>query len=129
MRNAGACFHMLAAAVFLGFVGPALADVRTETVGYTDGDVALQGYVSWDDGIQGKRPGVIVVHEWWGLNDYARKRARMLARLGYVAFAADMYGKNKVTEHADQASAWMKQISGNVEHWQRRASLALDALR
>ncbi len=129
MKTAGTCVHFLVGAFCLGFLGPALADVRTKTVRYADGDVALQGYLAWDDAIKGKRPGVIVVHEWWGLNDYARKRATMLARLGYVAFAADMYGKDKVTEHADQASAWMKQISGNIERWQRRAALALDELR
>lgn len=129
MTTSGSRIRLLVVAVLLGFVAPALADVRTETVRYQDGDAMLQGYLVWDDAIEGKRPGVIVVHEWWGLNDYARKRAEMLARLGYVAFAVDMYGKDKVTEHADEARGWMKQISGNSEHWQRRAKLGLDQLR
>ena len=71
--------------------GSALAVMQTETVDYKDGDVELKGYIFWDDAFSGPRPGVLVVHEWWGLNDYAKLRAEMLAETGYVAFAADMY--------------------------------------
>lgn len=110
-------------------LGAARAEVRTETVEYRDGDVELQGYLVWNDAMKGRRPGVIVVHEWWGLNDYARKRAEMLAELGYVAFAADMYGKGRVTQHAKQAGEWAKQINANVAAWQARAVLGLDILR
>lgn len=110
-------------------VAAARAEIRSETVRYKDGDLELQGHLAWDDAAHGKRPGVIVVHEWWGLNDYARKRAEMLAELGYVAFAVDMYGKDKVTEHGNQAGEWMKQITANVDAWQRRAMLGLDILQ
>ncbi len=110
-------------------IASANADVQIKTVEYNDGDVVLQGYFAWDDAIEGRRPGVVVAHEWWGLNDYARTRAEMLAKLGYVALAIDMYGKGKVTEHANEASAWMKQINANTEHWQLRARLGLDVLR
>jgi dienelactone hydrolase len=68
------------------------AAINTETVEYKDGDTALKGFLAYDDALRGKRPGVILVHEWWGLNDYATRRAEMLAELGYVAFAVDMYG-------------------------------------
>ena len=105
------------------------AEVQMKTVEYNDGDVALQGHFAWDDAIAGRRPGVVVAHAWWGLNDYARARAEMLAKLGYVAFAIDMYGKGKATEHAKEASAWMKQINANTERWQQRARLGLDVLR
>ncbi len=108
---------------------PAQAEVHSKTITYHDGAAELQGYLAWDDAFSGKRPGVMVVHEWWGLNDYARKRADMLARLGYVAFAADMYGAHKVTQHPDEAGAWMKQITANIDNWQRRALLGLDILR
>lgn len=108
---------------------PAWAEVQSKTVTYQDGDTPLTGYLYWDDAIQGKRPGVLVVHEWWGLNDYARHRAEMLAKLGYVAFAADMYGDHKVTEHADNAKAWMTQITSNIDAWQRRAGLGLEQLK
>ena len=113
----------------LVFAGQAPAGVQSESVAYRDADATLRGYLVWDDSVQGKRPGVIVVHEWWGLNAYARKRAEMLAKLGYVAFAADMYGEDKVTEHAEQASEWMKQITANVERWRKRALIALEILR
>ena len=83
-------------------VGIAQAKVQTKSVPYTHGEVQLVGHLAWDDAIKGKRPGVLIVHEWWGLNDYARKRAEQLASMGYVAFAVDMYGKGKVTTHPDQ---------------------------
>lgn len=107
----------------------AFAALKTEAVQYQDGDTKLKGYLVYDDAIEGKRPGVIVVHEWWGLDDYAKKRTEMLAELGYVAFAADMYGDDKVTNHADEASGWMKQITANVDAWQRRALLGLEILK
>ncbi len=105
------------------------AAVKTETVEYKDGDTSLTGYLAYDDAVDGKRPGIIVVHEWWGLNDYARERAEMLAELGYVAFAVDMYGDKKVTEHANEAKGWMTQITENIDAWQKRALLGLDILK
>ncbi|MCZ6799437.1 MAG: dienelactone hydrolase family protein, partial [Nitrospirae bacterium] len=107
----------------------AFAKVQTKVIPYQDGDVQLEGVLAWDDGITGKRPGVLVVHEWWGLNDYARDRARQLAELGYVAFAVDMYGKDNVTTHPNQAGKWMKQVQANVSHWQARAIKGLAVLR
>jgi dienelactone hydrolase len=110
---------------------PALAAgaVKTEVIEYRDGDTPLRGYLVYDDAASGKRPGIIVVHEWWGLNDYAKRRAEMLAELGYVAFALDMYGDDKVTEHAEEAGGWMKQITENVDRWQRRALAGLEVLK
>jgi dienelactone hydrolase len=72
---------------------PALAKVVTQTVEYKDGKTALEGYLAYDDSVQGKRPGVLVVHEWNGLGHYVQSRCEQLAKLGYVAFAADIYGK------------------------------------
>ncbi|WP_241893475.1 dienelactone hydrolase family protein [Magnetofaba australis] len=109
--------------------GVANAEIQTEAVRYQDGDVTLRGHLVWDDAIAGKRPGVIVVHEWWGLNDYARKRARMLAELGYAAFAIDMYGEGKITKHGKDAKAWMSQITSNVHAWRKRAQLGLEMLK
>ena len=107
---------------------PLQAALKTETVEYRDGQIPLRGYMVWDDAVQGKRPGVILVHEWWGLNDYARQRADMLAELGYIAFAIDMYGEDRVTEHGKQASEWKRQITANVEQWQKRALLGKQIL-
>src|SRR3954468_14064462 len=83
----------ISAAVLLLLAATGRAAVHTETVTYKHGDAILEGYLAYDDAQPGKRPGVLVVHEWLGLTDHAKKRAEMLAGLGYVAFACDMYGK------------------------------------
>lgn len=126
------CRPLLAVAMAFGIslaAGEALAAVKTKTIEYKDGGVTLKGVLAWDDASGAKRPGVLVVHEWWGLNDYAMSRAKQLAAEGYVAFALDMYGDDKVTSHAEDAGAWMKQITGNVEGWRVRANLGLDILK
>jgi dienelactone hydrolase len=120
---------LLLGVVLLIIAGGVSAKIVSETIEYKDGDTTLKGEMYYDDAMDGKRPGVLVVHEWWGLNDYARKRAEMLAEMGYVAFAADMYGDNKVTTHAKDAGAWKNQITSNVEAWQNRANLGLDVLK
>jgi dienelactone hydrolase len=84
---------MLMAAWLAGGLAAAEAAVKTMTVEYKQGDVTLEGFLAYDDTVQGQRPGVLVVHEWGGLEDYTKTRAEMLAKLGYVAFAADIYGK------------------------------------
>src|SRR5450755_3970188 len=70
------------------------AAIHSETITYKQGDTTLEGYLAYDDSISGKRPGVLVVHQWLGLTDYEKHRAEMLAQLGYVAFCADIYGKS-----------------------------------
>ena len=115
--------------IFVLLVGTAHAKVVTRPVSYTQGGTALEGFLAYDDAVKGKAPGVLVVHEWWGLNDYARSRARQLAQLGYVAFAVDMYGKGKATRHPDQAAAWMKAVNSNMDAWRKRAQAGLDVLR
>lgn len=114
-------------AVFIAL--PASAAVQMKEVTYQDGDQELKGYIAWDDSIKGKRPGIMVIHEWWGLNDYVKDRARMLAEMGYVAFAADMYGTGKVTTHAPDAKGWMQQITKNKDAWQQRAMTGLEQLQ
>jgi len=110
-------------------VAPVSATVRTKTLLYQDGDAVLDGHLAWDDAIPGKRPAVLVVHEWWGLNDYARSRAEQLARMGYVAFALDMYGRRKVTKHPKQAGEWAREIRQNVDAWVHRAQSGLHVLK
>lgn len=105
------------------------AEVQTKTVEYTDGEVVLKGFFAWDDAGEGRRPGVVVAHEWWGLNDYAKQRAKMLAGMGYVAFALDMYGEGRSTEHGKEAKTWMEQVNRNVLLWRRRAVLGVEVLR
>ncbi len=114
--------------VLLSTIAAAQAAVQSKTVEYQDDDTKLTGHLFWDDAIDGERPGVLVIHEWWGLNEYAKKRAAMLAELGYVAFAADMYGDGRVTDQAEQASTWMQEVTADVEGWRERALLGLTQL-
>lgn len=107
----------------------AQAGIKTETIEYKDGEQSFTGYLAYDDSIKGKRPGVLVVHEWWGLSDYEKRRARMLAELGYVAFVVDMYGSGKLTDKPDQAKAWMEEITTDVEWWRERAQLGVNSLK
>src|SRR2546421_8658059 len=90
-------------ALGLSVASSAHAAVKTQEIDYKDGDVALQGFLAWDDAAQGNAPGVLIVHEWWGHNDYARSRAKQLAELGYVAFALDMYGKGVKADNPTDA--------------------------
>ena len=107
----------------------AQAAIQTEAVTYKIEDEEFTGYVAYDDAVSGKRPGVVVVHEWWGLSDYEKRRARMLAELGYVAFAVDMYGTGKLTDKPDQAKAWMQSVTTDVEWWRERAMKGVEILR
>jgi dienelactone hydrolase len=105
------------------------AAVQTKTVNYKHGDLECRGFLAWDDAVEGKRPGVLVVHEWWGLDEYARSRAQQLASLGYVAFACDMYGEGKIAEHPADAQKMAAAVRKNVEDWRKRAMAALDVLK
>ncbi len=118
--------------LFLVLVGIPLlveAKVQSKAVPYTYGETSFEGFLAWDDSVKGQRPGILVVHEWWGLNEYARSRAEQLAALGYVAFAVDMYGKGKVTTHPEKASEWAKQTTSNVDEWLGKAQAGLKVLQ
>jgi len=119
------------AAVLVSFLPAprAAAALKSRTVDYVYGGKTFQGYLAWDDAVAGKRPGVLVVHEWWGLNDYARSRADQLAKAGYVAFAADMYGGGKIAAHPDEAGKMAGEVRANVQEWLGRAEAALQTLR
>lgn len=110
--------------ILLAMVSTARGEVRGEPVTYTDGTTTMKGYLAYDDGIPGKRPGILVVHEWWGHNEYARKRARMLAKLGYVALAVDMYGEGKQATHPDDAGKFSGEIRRNMELGRKRFAAA-----
>jgi|SRR5690349_4715824 len=116
----------LAAAVL---VAPGRADIKTRDVEYRQGDTVLQGFVAWDDAARGKRPGVLVVHEWWGMNQHARNQARRLAEAGYVGFALDMYGKGKVTTHPQEAQAFAAEATKDPAVMAARFNAALEQLK
>ncbi len=107
----------------------AQAALHTEKVEYRHGATVLEGYLAYDDAVAGKRPGVLVVHEWWGMNDYAKRRAEQLARLGYVAFALDMYGKGKVTTDPKEAGQLAEPFRKDRQFMRDRAAAGLDVLR
>jgi dienelactone hydrolase len=107
---------------------PGRAKIVTETVDYQDASGApLQGYAVYDDSISGRRPAVIVIHDWRGLTDYTKMRAEMLAKLGYVAFAADIYGKGvHLTAIPDWKTAVAK-YKGDRALYRQRARAAFEA--
>lgn len=90
------------------------ASVVTKEVTYTADGVTLKGFLAYDENMAGARPGVIVVHEWWGHNQYARKRAMMLAELGYNALAIDMYGDGKQANHPEDAGKFAMEVMKNM---------------
>lgn len=118
---------LILVAIAMILSAPARAEVVSNVIEYKDGDVTCKGYLAYDNAIEGKRPGVLVVHEWWGLNDYARQRADQLAALGYVAFAADMYGDGKTTTSPDQAGKWSSEVK-TTALIRTRSRAALDTL-
>ncbi len=103
--------------------------IEGKTVTYSAGGVAMKGYLAYDLDVAGSRPGVLVVHEWWGLNDYARKRARMLAEMGYTALAVDMYGEGKQAKHPDEAGKFASELMKNFDTAKARFMAALDYLK
>lgn len=105
------------------------AALRTEVVEYKHGGVVLEGYLAYDDAVKGKRPGIIVVHEWWGLNPYARMRTGQLAKLGYIAFAIDIYGKGVRAKDPAEAGTLSGIYRGNRPLMRSRANAGLEVLR
>jgi len=107
----------------------AQAAVHGKEVSYQANGTTLKGYVAYDDAFKGKRPAVLVVHEWWGHNEYARKRARMLAELGYTALAVDMYGDGKQAHHPDDAGKFATEVSKNMPMAKARFEAGMNLLR
>ena len=105
------------------------AEVKTKEVQYKQGSTPLQGFVAWDDAAKGKRPGVLVIHEWWGHNEHARKQAQRLAEAGYVGFALDMYGKGKATQHPEDAGKMATELNKDPKTVKARFDAALAQLK
>jgi dienelactone hydrolase len=104
------------------------ADIRTETVTYTAGGATLVSYLAWDASQEGPRPGIVVFGEWWGLNDYQKRRARQLAELGYVALAADMYGDGNVAADATEAATLMNGLFADMDGTSAKVRAAAEQL-
>jgi len=103
--------------------------IKEETISFPADSANLHAFVVYSDSIKGKRPAVIVIPEWWGLNDYPKMRARMLAKLGYVAMALDIYGDGKVAETPDSAMAYAGPFYAHPEKAKARIDAAIARLR
>ncbi len=115
--------RLLFAALFFA-ISSLQAGIITREVTYPAGSVTARGFLAAPEG-KGKHPGVLVVHEWWGLNDYARERAKKLAALGYVALAVDMYGEGKVAGHPKDAGAFAGGVMRDLPEARKRFQDAL----
>ena len=113
----------------LGAALTAPAQIHTETIEYKQGDTVLEGYLAYDASIKGQRPGVLIVHQWKGLTDYEKKRAEMLARLGYTAFALDIYGKGIRPQSNQEAGAQAGKYKSNRDLLRARAQAGLAVLQ
>lgn len=100
-------------------------DIQGREVSYDADGVTMKGYMAFDANNQEKRPAVLVVHEWWGHNEHSRKSAEELAKLGYVAFAVDMYGDGKKAQHPDDAMKFSGAVMKNFDGAKDRFSAAL----
>lgn len=106
-----------------------MAKIESREVRYSADGVDMVGYLAWDSAIDGPRPGVIVVHEWWGANEYVQRRADRLAELGYAGFAIDLYGDGRIAADPDQAGDLMNALTGDLPAMRGRFRAALDRLR
>ncbi len=102
--------------------------MKTETVEYKDGDVTLRGFAAWDEKLSGKRPGVLVMPEAFGLGDHAKERVQRLAAMGYVALGGDPYGDGKVVNSLEEAIPMAMKLFGDTAALRRRGAAALQRL-
>ncbi|HVS96727.1 MAG TPA: dienelactone hydrolase family protein [Puia sp.] len=103
--------------------------IKEETISFPADSANLRAFVVYNDSLKGRRPAVLVLPEWWGLNDYPKMRARMLANLGYVAMALDVYGNGKVADNPDSAGAWAGPFYAHPEKAKRRIDAAIARLK
>ncbi len=103
--------------------------IKEENVTYSADGVNLKGFIAYDQNLKGKRPAVLVVHEWWGLNDYTRMRARKLAELGYIAMAVDIFGDGKVAVNPQEAMNLTKPFYQNPGLAKTRLDAAIKKIK
>jgi dienelactone hydrolase len=120
--------QLLGALLALSFTVPALAAIKETPVTYNDGETTMKGFLVYDTEKKGKRPGIIVVHEWWGITKHMHNEARRLARQGYTAFIADMYGDAKSADNPKDAGALSGSVMKNPKAMESRFNAARDQL-
>lgn len=106
-----------------------MAEIQSKEISYSGDGIEMTGYLAWDASQQGQRPGVIIVHEWWGRNDYPKRRAEMLAELGYAGFALDLYGGATTAANPDEAGGLMNGLLEDLPGMRARFNAAFAALR
>lgn len=116
------------AALSLCVAAPATAAIQEEAVTYKDGDTVMKGFIVYDDAKKGKRPGIVVVHEWWGITKHVRDEARKFAAQGYTAIVADMYGDAKTADNPKDAGALSGAVRKNPAVMLSRFNAAKDLL-
>ena len=119
----------LTALTFILIHTQAGAEMQTETIDYKVGDQTFTGYLAWDTEYGQKRPGVLLVHEWWGHNQFVREQAEQIAAAGYTAFALDMYGSGKLAQHPDTAKQFMQEATSEPEQVKARFVAAMELLK
>lgn len=115
-------------AAALVLVGTASAAVREDPVTYRDGDTVMKGFIVYDDAQTARRPGIVVVHEWWGITRHVHEEARKFASQGYTAFIADMYGDGKTADNPKDAGALSGAVRSNPAAMLSRFNAARDTL-
>jgi dienelactone hydrolase len=119
---------LIAGAVLTMALGVAQAAIQEEAVTYKDGDTVMKGFIVYDDASKARRPGIVVVHEWWGITKHVRDEARKFAAQGYTAFVADMYGDAKTADNPKDAGALSGAVRKNPAVMQSRFNAAKDLL-
>ncbi len=119
---------LAALSLVLVMVSSAAAKIVTKTIEYTHNGVKLEGFYAYDDAITGSRPGMIVVHEWWGQNKFARDQAEELAKLGYAALAIDMYGKGVMADKPEDAQKLAGPFYADRKLMRERAAAGMKVL-
>jgi len=125
------CKLIVTALALIGVLhtGNARAEIKTEVVEYNQGDTALEGFLAYDDAVQGKRPAILVAHTWTGVSDFIRTRSTELAKMGYVVFAPDIYGKGVRPKPPVETRQEMGKYTGNRPLLRSRVQAGLDVLR
>ena len=119
---------MVGALIAVAMVANAHAAIKEEPITYTDGEATMKGFVVYDDAVTGKRPGIVVVPEWWGITKHTREEARKFAQQGYTAFVADMYGDAKTADNPKDAGALSGGVMKNPAVMEKRFNAARDQL-
>lgn len=108
---------------------PAEPKIVGQEISYEGDSITMKGYIAYDENLEGKRPGILIVHEWWGHNEHTRNAADKLAKQGYVAFALDMYGDGKTAYHPEDAKAFSSSVMQDFDGAKARFNAAMEALK